>query len=119
MVLPWASVIVIIVLLKLAFTCAMPEAIFLRSRRRTRVVSFPIQDSFRGCRADTISSSRVLLFLAGDRFGGPFAGARVGVRALAANREPAPMPQPAIATEVHQTFDVHRHFAPQITLDHV
>ena len=42
-VLPWASVIVIIVLLNDAFTCATPEAMFLRSRRRTRVAaSLPI-----------------------------------------------------------------------------
>src|SRR5437867_9364851 len=42
-VLPWASVMVIIVLLNDAFTCATPEAMFLRSRRRTRVVaSLPI-----------------------------------------------------------------------------
>src|SRR5262247_1834155 len=33
-VLPWASVMVIIVLLKVALTWAMPELIFLRSRRR-------------------------------------------------------------------------------------
>src|ERR1700694_4264986 len=43
MVLPWASVMVIIVLLNDAFTCATPEAMFLRSRRLTRVVaSLPI-----------------------------------------------------------------------------
>src|SRR3954465_10839626 len=43
-VLPCASVIVIIVLLNDAFTCATPEAIFLRSRRRTRccVASLPM-----------------------------------------------------------------------------
>src|SRR5215470_1176202 len=35
---------VIIVLLNLAFTCATPEAMFLRSRRRTRVASLPILD---------------------------------------------------------------------------
>ena len=35
-VLPCASVIVIIVLLKLACTCANPEVMFLRSRRRRR-----------------------------------------------------------------------------------
>src|SRR6202008_3784502 len=46
MVLPWASVMVIIVLLKLALTCATPEAMFLRSRRRTRVASLPIHDPF-------------------------------------------------------------------------
>src|SRR5947209_10182026 len=48
MVFPCASVMVIIVLLKLAFTCATPEAIFLRSRRRTRVASLPIHDPFAG-----------------------------------------------------------------------
>src|SRR5581483_1298959 len=34
MVLPWASVIVIMVLLNEALTCATPEEMFLRSRRR-------------------------------------------------------------------------------------
>src|SRR6266849_6898710 len=46
--LPWASVIVIIVLLNDAFTWATPEAMFLRSRRRTRVASLPIIEPFRG-----------------------------------------------------------------------
>src|SRR5215470_8457359 len=46
MVLPWASVMVIMVLLNVAFTCATPEAMFLRSRRRTRVASLPILDPF-------------------------------------------------------------------------
>src|SRR5262245_59783245 len=41
-VLPWASVIVIIVLLNVAFTCATPEAMFFFSRRRTRVASLPM-----------------------------------------------------------------------------
>src|ERR1700730_16058603 len=42
MVFPCASVMVIMVLLKVAFTCATPEAMFLRSRRRTRAGSLPI-----------------------------------------------------------------------------
>src|ERR1700722_17939593 len=46
MVLPCASVMVIMVLLKVAFTCATPDAMFLRSRRRTRVASLPILDPF-------------------------------------------------------------------------
>src|SRR5215212_5548143 len=41
-VLPCASVMVIIVLLNDAFTCATPETMFLRSRRRTRVASLAI-----------------------------------------------------------------------------
>src|SRR5665213_1511755 len=46
MVLPCASVMVIIVLLNDAATCATPDAMFLRSRRRTRVASLPILDPF-------------------------------------------------------------------------
>src|ERR1700750_3437105 len=42
MVLPCASVIVIMVLLNVAFTCATPDAMFFFSRRRTRVASLPI-----------------------------------------------------------------------------
>src|SRR5262249_40969157 len=48
MVLPCASVMVIMVLLNVAFTWATPEAMFLRSRRRTRVASLPIHDPFAG-----------------------------------------------------------------------
>src|SRR5450631_3152571 len=46
MVLPCASVMVIMVLLNDAFTCATPHAMFLRSRRRTRVASLPILNPF-------------------------------------------------------------------------
>src|SRR4051812_40901575 len=42
MVLPCASVMVMVVLLNDEFTCATPEAMFLRSRRRTRVASLAI-----------------------------------------------------------------------------
>src|SRR5258708_13982322 len=42
MVLPCASVMVMVVLLNDEFTCAIPDAMFLRSRRRTRVASLPI-----------------------------------------------------------------------------
>src|SRR5262249_4615922 len=42
MALPCASVMVMVVLLNDEFTCAMPEAMFLRSRRRMRVASLPI-----------------------------------------------------------------------------
>src|SRR4029453_7550343 len=52
MVFPWASVMVIMVLLNDAFTCATPEAIFLRSRRRTRVGSLPILDPLAARRCD-------------------------------------------------------------------
>src|SRR5215468_3212180 len=58
--LPWASVIVIIVLLNDAFTWATPEAMFLRSRRRTRTASLPILNPF----ATRRSGSLQLLLLA-------------------------------------------------------
>src|SRR5262249_44667649 len=37
------------------------------------------------------------------------------VGALAANRKTAAMAQPAIAPQIHQPFDVHGHFAAQVT----
>src|ERR1700730_13351970 len=42
MVLPWASVMVIMVLLNEAFTCATPEVMFLRSRFLTRASSLAL-----------------------------------------------------------------------------
>src|SRR5882724_3278725 len=95
-VFPWASVMVIVVLLNVAFTCATPEAMFLRSRRRTRVASLPILDPLaaRRCerRADDwccdhaagYVNSRCAL-LAGNRLCRPLAGAGIGMGALAAN----------------------------------
>ena len=41
-VISWASVMVIMVLLNEAFTCATPEVMFLRSRRLTRAGSLDI-----------------------------------------------------------------------------
>src|SRR5262245_2277077 len=42
------------------------------------------------------------------------ARARIRVRALAADRQPAAVAQPAVAAEVHQPLDRHRHIAPQV-----
>src|SRR5947208_6784752 len=57
--------------------------------------------------------------LAGDRLGRALAGTRIGMRTLAVHREPAAMPKPAVAGEVHQSLDVHRHLAAQVALDRV
>src|SRR6185312_5686461 len=54
--------------------------------------------------------------LPGDCHGLALAGAGIGMRPLAANRKPTPMPQAAVASKVHQPLDVHRHFTPEITL---
>src|SRR6516165_11054790 len=63
--------------------------------------------------------SAELLLLAGDRLGRTLARARVGVGALTAHRQPAPMAQAAIAAEIHQALDVHADLATQIAFDHV
>src|SRR5215467_709480 len=125
-VLPWASVMVIIVLLNEAFTCATPDAMFLRSRRRTRVASLPIHDPFAAPAPQPTSPYPVLchaaldsLFLAGDGFGRPFAGARVGMRTLAPHWQATAVPQPPVAAEIHQSLDIHGHFAPQIAFHHI
>src|SRR5262249_14566647 len=131
MVFPCASVIVIMVLLKVAFTCATPEAMFLRSRRRTRVASLPICFPFaarsapsqmsclrwRNSVCDGDRSGHLLL--AGDRLRRSLAGARIGVGALAADRQVAAMAQAAIAAEILQPLDVERDLAPQVALDDV
>src|SRR6185369_6967035 len=60
-----------------------------------------------------------LLLLAGDRLSLAFAGARIGVRALAANRQALAMTKPAIAGEVHQPLDVHRDLTTKIAFDRI
>jgi hypothetical protein len=45
------------------------------------------------------------------------AGAGVGARTLATHRQAAAMAETAVATDVHQTLDVHRGLAAQVTLD--
>src|ERR1700759_5168260 len=105
--LPDVSVMVMIVLLKVAATCATPTTTFFFSFLRARPAPF---------------LSAILLrhfLLAGDRFRRAFARARVRVRALTVDRQALTMTQAAIRTEVHKAFDVHRHFAAQIAFDEV
>src|SRR6516165_1702717 len=47
----------------------------------------------------------------------PFAGAGVGVGALAPNRQALAVAQAPVAAQVHQALDVHGHLAPQVSLD--
>src|SRR5262245_15498500 len=67
----------------------------------------------------SVTWNAALLLLAGNRLRRPLAGAGVGMGALAAHRQSAAMPQPAVAPQVHQPLDVHRDFAPQVTLHDV
>src|SRR5580698_4098298 len=71
-------------------------------------------------RRGEISSGDVLLrhlLLAGNRDSLALAGTGVRMRPLTTHRQATAMPQAAVAAKVHQTLDVHRHFAPQIALD--
>jgi hypothetical protein len=45
------------------------------------------------------------------------AGAGVGVGSLTATRQPAPMTEPAVATEVHQPLDVHVDLTTKVAFD--
>src|SRR5690242_3005145 len=61
--------------------------------------------------------SAVLFLLPRDRLGRTLAGARIGMRALTADRQRAAMAQAAIGAKVHQPLDVHRHLAAEIAFD--
>ena len=72
-----------------------------------------------GPREKKCAEARGLLLLAGDRLGLALAGARIGVRALAADRQALAVAKTTIAGEIHQALDVHRHLAAEVTLDRV
>ncbi len=57
------------------------------------------------------------LLLSADLLTGTFAGARIGVRALAANRKPLAMAQTAIATYFHKALHVLGNLAMQVAFD--
>ncbi len=59
------------------------------------------------------------MLFAGDYFARTFASARVGMRALATDRQSAPMSYPAVASEIHQAFDRLLKIAAQIAFDFV
>src|ERR1700759_4598101 len=106
---PCASAMVTMVLLKVAATWATPTTMFFFSFLRAR-----------GALPAPFLSSAILLrhfLLAGDRLGGTLAGAGIGVGALAANRQALAVTQAAIAAQIHQALDVHRHFAAQVAFD--
>src|SRR6185369_7818707 len=116
---PWRSVIVMIVLLNEAWTCAMPSATFLRTFLRTRCAAvfgalamLTFSQSCAGC--DRINRS---LLDHGARLARTLAGAGVRAGALTANRQAAAMTEAAIAAQVHQALDVDRHLATQVAFD--
>src|SRR5579884_1624829 len=131
MTLPAGSVSVTMVLLKVARTNARPRGMFLRSRRRTRVLPrpgpVPRRRSAMFCPYLRMLSSRdfrwpgrprgpspLLLLADPDRPPRAAPRARVGARALAPHRHAAAVPQAAIRADIHQPLNVHRDLAPQI-----
>src|SRR6185503_15845759 len=105
--LPPASVMVTMVLLKVAATWATPTTTFFFSFLRGRPAGF-------------FSATAMLLghfLLAGDGLGRTLAGAGVGVGALAANRQALAVAQAPVAAQIHQALDVHGDVAAQIALD--
>jgi hypothetical protein len=58
-------------------------------------------------------------FLSRDGFARPLARTGIGVGSLAAHRQVFAMTQAPIRSHINVTLDIHRHIAPQITLDFV
>src|SRR5262245_38009545 len=120
-VLPWRSVIVMIVLLKEACTCAIASSTFLRAFFGFFAAGAAAPPPAAGFAFSSAIQSA--LCLSGrcvelDRLlARALAGARVGARALAAHRQSAAVADAAPAAEVHEALDVHRHLAPQVALD--
>src|SRR6188508_3251946 len=108
MTLPSVSVIETIVLLNELLMCTTPVVTFLRSRRRGRR---PAGFGF------AIALLPHSLLLVGDGALGALAGARVRVRPLAADRQPATVADPLVAANLDLAFDVLLDVAAEITLD--
>ena len=60
-----------------------------------------------------------LFLLACDRPGRAFSRSGVCMSSLPPRRQPATMPKPPVASEVHHELDIHLHFPPKISFDHV
>src|SRR5574343_1047195 len=104
---------VMMVLLNDAWTWAMPSATFLRTFLLTRRAALLAGDLAIVCS----SYVQGLLLQRRGTLARTLAGACVGAGALAAHRQTATMAEAAVAAQVHQTLDVHRGLATQVTLD--
>src|ERR1700733_14963544 len=91
--LPLWSVMVMIVLLNVAATCATPTTTFFFSFLRARAAPAGFAMLLRH------------FLLAGDRLGGTLARARIRMCALTANREALAVTQAAVAAQIHQALD--------------
>src|SRR5713226_4585435 len=97
---------------------AMPSATFFFTFLRTRAAAVGATGGFAMC--GILACSAGLRGRSGNLDRGlarAFARARVGAGTLAANRQSLAMAGAAIAAEVHQPLDIHRHLATQVALD--
>src|SRR5512134_3343762 len=112
---PETSVIVTMVLLNVDWMLAMPLWTFFL----TFFFVFGL-DMFRYSLTRTAGAAArraARRLLAQHALARPLAGARVGVRPLAAHRQASPVAQAAVAAEVHEALDVHRDLAAQVAFD--
>src|SRR6185503_930463 len=104
--LPCMSLIVMSVLLSVAVMCATPSA----------ATTFLARLAPAALAWAMLLLQKGFLF-AGDRATRTLLGTRVRVRPLPAHWEVLAMARAAVGADVHQAFDVHRHFRPQRTFD--
>src|SRR5439155_26707330 len=109
MTFPSLSVSDTMVLLNDVLMCAWPIAMFLRTRRRVR----PRVAGLLG--GATLLRSRLLAAAAGLLRALARAGVRL--RALAVHGQAAPVPDPAVGTDLAQALDRLRALAAQVALD--
>src|SRR5882724_12492289 len=124
-VLPFRSVMVISRLLNVAAIWAIPSdsTTFLPRLAAARAGAAAAGEAAAGAGVSGCSGVGVVilllghLLLAGDGTARPLLGAGVGMRALAADRQAAPVADAPVAADVHQPLDVHCDFGSQRTLD--
>jgi hypothetical protein len=107
---PSSSVRETIVLLNEVLMCAWPIAMFFFTRRRARPLV--------ACRlGGAIATSWSGLLAAADGLLRALARAGVGLRALAADGQAAPVPDPAVGADLAEALDRLRALAAQVALD--
>src|SRR6185437_11617304 len=108
MTFPSRSVRATIVLLKLVLMCAWPIAMFLRTRRRVRP---RVAAALRG------GATLLRLLPAAHGLLGALARARVGLGALAVDRQAAPVAHTPVGADLGEPLDRLLPVAAQIALD--
>jgi hypothetical protein len=109
-VFPPGSVMVMIVLLKVAWICATPTGTFF--------LTF-LADPFFGLAIFPSSGQVLSLFPATDRWAVALSGPGIGLGTLASDRQTPPVTQSFIRPQIHISLNVESHFTAEIPLNHV